>query len=134
MQERSSAARAGEKKALIVEDDFIIALDLAHMMRSIGFLALGPCATVADALARLLDDGTAERPDVILLDVDLGGQRSTPVAEASRARGIPYVVVTGYSPQDLVEPALQHAPCLAKPVNADWLGAVLDKLVGGRDA
>ena len=134
MRELSSVERVGERKALIVEDDFIIALDLAQMMRSIGFLTLGPCATVADALACLQDDGAAGRPDVVLLDIDLGGQRSTPVAEASRAMGIPYAIVTGYPLQDLVEPTLQDAPCLAKPVNADWLGSVLHELVGDRSA
>jgi CheY-like chemotaxis protein len=56
---------------LVVEDEFLIAMDLEAMLRGHGWRVLGPAATVAEAL-RLLDGG--ETPDVALLDVNLRGR------------------------------------------------------------
>ena len=57
-----------------------------------GYRVLGPASTVAEAL-RLL---AAERPDVALLDVNLRGETVTPVAEALRTRGVPFVLASAY--------------------------------------
>jgi DNA-binding NtrC family response regulator len=68
---------------------------------------------VRQALA--LIDG--EQPDVALLDVNLKGEGATPVAAALRERGVPYVLITGYSDAQLSEPELRRAPRLDKPVS-----------------
>ena len=78
---------------LVVEDEFLLALDLELVLERHGFRVLGPTATVAQAL-RLLEDG--EPPDVALLDVNLKGEMVTPVAEALRARGVPFVLASAY--------------------------------------
>ena len=67
---------------LVVEDEFLIALDLEQLLRRHGWRVLGPAATVAVAL-RLL---RGAMPDVALLDVNLGGELVTPVAAELRAR------------------------------------------------
>jgi CheY-like chemotaxis protein len=114
---------------LIVEDEFIVAYDLARTLQAAGFAILGPVATVEDALAYVGGVAGRRRPDVVLLDVVLGGRWSTPVAEALQTRGIPYAVTTGYFRDELAEPALQEAPYLPKPVSAARLGSVLGGLV-----
>jgi hypothetical protein len=58
---------------------------------------LGPASTVATALRLLEED---ERPDVALLDVNLGSELVTPVTEALRARGVPFVLGSAYEPVD----------------------------------
>jgi CheY-like chemotaxis protein len=53
---------------LVVEDEFLIAMDLERTLERHGYRVLGPAATV-DAALRLLD---GEAPDVALLDVMIG--------------------------------------------------------------
>jgi FixJ family two-component response regulator len=66
-----------------------------------------------------------------VLDVNLNGQRVTPVAEALREQGVPFVLVTGWGSERLHEEVLQEAPYLRKPVNGQQLArAIIDALAG----
>jgi CheY-like chemotaxis protein len=67
-----------QKTVLIVEDEFLIAMDLKLLLEHHGWRVMGPVATVRDAL-RLLED---ELPSVALLDVNLGNELVTPVADS----------------------------------------------------
>ncbi len=66
-----------------------------------GVDVLGPVPSVAAALA-LLAAGTP--PDAAILDVKLGGEMAFPVAEALRARSIPFMFTTGYAPRRCPRP------------------------------
>ncbi|TIV23485.1 MAG: response regulator, partial [Mesorhizobium sp.] len=66
-----------QKTVLIVEDEFLIAMDLQSMLERRGWRVIGPVGSVAAAF-RLLE---RERPAVALLDVNLGNELVTPVAE-----------------------------------------------------
>ena len=68
-------------------------MELEALLERRGCTVLGPVPTVGQALALL--DG--EPPDVALLDVNLKGERATPVAAALIDRGVPFVLITGYS-------------------------------------
>ncbi|WYK05097.1 response regulator [Cereibacter sphaeroides f. sp. denitrificans] len=68
-------------RVLVVEDEFLIAIDLQLMLEDVGCTVLGPVGTVDDAL-RILDE---TRPDVVSLDLNLRGESSVPVAEKLRA-------------------------------------------------
>ena len=115
-----------QKTVLVVENDFLIALDLALLLEKDGWNVLGPAATVAEAL-HLLDD---ERPAVALLDYSLKEGTVTPVAEALRARNVPFVVASAFSPQeDVGGGVFVGAPNVGKPINERRLLAVLDKFV-----
>ena len=74
---------------------------------------LGPVATIDRALAVL----ERHRPAAALLDVNLKGTRATPVAAALQDRGVPFVLVTGYSDLQLNEPELKGRPRLEKPLD-----------------
>ena len=87
---------------------------------------LGPAATVAEAL-RLLK---TETPDVALLDVNLRGELVTPVAEALRALGVPFVLASAYGRPDLEAAVLAGAPNVGKPTNERRLLAALATAVG----
>jgi two-component SAPR family response regulator len=63
----------------------------------------------------------SELPDFAVVDVNLNGQRVTPVAEALREQGVPFVLVTGWGSERLHEEVLQDAPYLRKPVKAQQL-------------
>lgn len=106
---------------LIVEDEMLIALDLASQLESAGFRIVGPAQSVAEAI-ELLD--AAPSCNAAVLDVNLGRESAEPVAHALNARGIPFVVLSGYSQRQ--HPLIfQAVRCLSKPVA---IGALVDEL------
>ena len=110
---------------LVVEDEFLIAMDLECLLRQHGFRVLGPAATVAAAL-RLLD---GEVPDVALLDVNLRGEKVTPVAEVLRVRGVPFVLASAYDDAQLTAAILVEAPNVGKPIDVRRLLTALAEAV-----
>lgn len=80
-------------RILLVEDSMIIALDTEECLLGIGAAAVVVHGTVAGALAEL------ERAefDLAVLDFNLGGETSEPVASELKRRGIAFWIATGYS-------------------------------------
>ncbi len=116
---------------LIVEDDFLIAMDLEMTLERHGWRVLGPAPSVKDAL-RLLE---TERPDVALLDVDLGGEMVTPVAVALRRLQVPFVLSSACGPRVLgAIDVLAEAPNVGKPASERRLLAALAQAAGGAHA
>lgn len=114
------------KTVLIVEDEFLIAMDLMLLFEQHGWAVLGPAATVREAL-RLLE---SELPTVAILDVTLRDGVVTLVAEALRAQNVPFVVASAYSnPQIVGGDILAGAPNVGKPTRERRLLAVLERLV-----
>ena len=116
------------RRVLIVEDETLIAMDLEDLLGRHGCTVLGPVPDVGRALALL----ERELPDGALLDLNLDGHPAIPIAEALSARGVPFVVVTGYSRRQAPEPVLQGAPRVAKPVVHDQLVRVLAETLDAR--
>jgi DNA-binding LytR/AlgR family response regulator len=116
-------------RVLIVEDEFLLAMELESLVAGGGCTAVGPASSVRQALA--LIDG--EEPDIALLDVNLKGERATPVAAALQERGVPYVLITGYSDAQLSEPELQRAPRLDKPVSSRALTRAVKRALDGEN-
>jgi DNA-binding response OmpR family regulator len=110
-------------RVLIAEDEYLLADDLRRELEAAGARVLGPVPSVAMALDLLQ---APDAPDVAVLDVNLGGEHVYPVAEALRARGVPFVFVTGYDtcalPVEFVD-----APRCEKPLDLDAVG---DRLFG----
>ena len=112
---------------LVVEDGFLIATDLEHMLGRHGWRVLGPAPTVGAAL-RLLDGGA--RPDVALLDANLRGEMVTPVAARLRALGVPFVLASAYDDARLAALGLAGAPNVGKPADDRRLLTALAEAVG----
>ncbi len=101
---------------LVVEDEFLVAMELEAFLKDAGWNVAGPAGTLAAAvkLAR------SARCDGAVLDVNLGGDRVDEVAAILAGRGIPFVFVTGYGRENL--PAAHRDNVLiAKPVNEQAL-------------
>jgi len=79
---------------LVVEDEYLIAADLADVLKDAGADVIGPVASVREALE--LVETFGDRLDGAVLDVNLREERVFPVAEALARRGIPYIFTTGY--------------------------------------
>ncbi|MEH3036360.1 MAG: response regulator [Sphingomonas adhaesiva] len=99
------------KRILIVEDEYFIAADLKRALGDRDAVVLGPVASL-DAGMAVLDDGGAI--DIAVLDVNLDGADSYPIAERLAARGVPFVFVTGYDGWAMPS-AYRSIPRLAKP-------------------
>jgi DNA-binding LytR/AlgR family response regulator len=113
-------------RILVVEDEFLVSLDLEAMLQELGGVVVGPLATLDRATTVARDEAL----DVALLDVNVGGRLVTPVADALAERAIPFVFCTGYDAASL--PARHAAaPILMKPCQAHQLReALLGVLTG----
>jgi len=110
----------GGKRILVVEDEFLIALDIAGALEQGGLVVIGPWASVRDALHAL----EHEKVDGALLDANLGGEPVGRVVDALLARRIPFAFVSGYGREQLPGQH-QGVPLLGKPFTAaDLLGVV----------
>ena len=105
------------RHALIIEDEFLIALDLEATMFKLGFdvCALAPSARKARSLAM------NDQPDVALVDVCLeGGREGIEIARWLReVCEVPIVFVTAQNDEDTIDrihEQLPGAPVLSKPV------------------
>ncbi|MEX2642716.1 MAG: response regulator [Acetobacterales bacterium] len=99
------------RRVLIVEDELLVAMELENLLQQSGCTVLGPANSVARAMALL----ERERPDVVLLDLNLNGEAANPVAATLSRQGLPFVVVSGYSPAQSNAPELAGAPRVGKP-------------------
>ncbi len=111
------------QRVLIVEDEFFIALDIGQQLADAGFEVVGPAPSVSKALNLVAEQGC----DVAVLDVNLGGETSEPVAQKLRQSDKPFVVLSGYS-MDNKLPWFGDATVLSKPLRMDDLVAALQRL------
>lgn len=103
----------------------LILMNVEIALGDLGCTAICSAANVADALALI-----AERSfDAALLDVNLGGEKSYPVADVLSQRDIPFAFSTGYSDHGN-RTDLANRPVLAKPFLPNDLVAVFRQLLG----
>lgn len=113
------------RRILIVEDEYLIAGSISMMLEDLGYAIVGPVPTVPEAMKAI----ASEELDAVLLDANLRGASSAPIAVELAARGIPFVVVTGYGELMLSASALQAAPRVNKPFTSTDLATALAKTV-----
>jgi CheY-like chemotaxis protein len=106
---------------LIVEDEFIMASVLKNALGRCGAKILGPAATLDRALALV---ETADRIDGAVLDINLRGAMTYPVADVLARRRVPFVFATGYD-ADIVPEAYRHVPRCEKPVRPGEVARIL---------
>ena len=109
-------------RVLIVEDDYIIALDLADMLVEAGAVVMGPVGHMSGAETLLKSKSLL--PDVVLLDLSLHGAPSYPLADILIDREIPFFFTTGFD-GEAIDAAYRHYPRLEKPVTKPALLAAL---------
>lgn len=111
------------RNILLVEDEMMVAMLLETVLENEG------CTVVsAGYLEQATLLATEQALDAAVLDVNLHGKRSYPVADALAARGIPFVFATGYGDVDL-KTHYPDRPVLAKPYKPDELIATLSSLI-----
>jgi CheY-like chemotaxis protein len=110
-------APSPRRRVLLVEDEAMIAMLVEDMLDELGHELVSVASRLDEALAAA---GTAS-VDVAILDLNLGGVLSYPVAEVLAERGIPFVFATGYGGGGLKE-AYADRPTLHKPFVRQALG------------
>jgi CheY-like chemotaxis protein len=110
-------------RILIVEDEMLVAMSFEDMLIELGYEVVGIASRLDSALAMAREVDF----DVAMLDVNLAGDRSFPVADLLIARGIPFLFATGYGPEGIDE-AYRGRLVLQKPFLADDLAAAVGSL------
>lgn len=112
------------RRILVVEDEMIVSWVLEDLLADLGCEIVGPAAYVDQALA-MLESTSIE---AAILDVNLDGQMSFPVADALASRGVPFAFTTGYR-RDSLPIEYQDYPMLQKPYDGSALTEMMAQLL-----
>jgi DNA-binding NtrC family response regulator len=113
------------RRILVVEDEFMIADDIAITLEDLGYEVVGPVSTVPAAMTAI----AGEKLDAVLLDANLAGTSSAPIAAELIGRNLPFIVVTGYGHLELATAELDSAPRVNKPFTSADITAALTKAI-----
>lgn len=113
---------------LVMEDDYIVALDLCAHVESLGVTVIGPAGKIKDGLELAQ---TATPMHGALLDVNISGQTVFPVADALIARNIPITFVTAYDTCSL-PPEYRHIRQIDKPMDPAEVARALEDMCQDR--
>lgn len=115
----------GMRRILVVEDEALLAMMIEDMLTEAGYEVVGPAPRLEDALELARNAAF----DIAILDMNLAGVSSIPVADVLRSRGIPYVFATGYGSR--AETGDHDVVTVSKPFTIDDLGRAFERV---RDA
>jgi DNA-binding response OmpR family regulator len=104
-------------RVLVVEDDFLIGLELAMILSDAGAVVIGPSQTVEAAL-KSADDQTLS---AAILDIRLGPDTAAPIARRLTEHHVPFLFYTGQSKTDPMPAEWPDSPVISKPALPDAL-------------
>lgn len=119
----------GRLRILIVEDEMLVAMNIEDMLLDLGHEVAGLASRLEPAL-QLAREGDF---DLAMLDVNLAGQPSFPVADLLAERGIPFFFATGYGVKGIAD-QYRSFFVLQKPFRARDLADALEAVVPGSTA
>jgi len=105
------------KRVLLVEDQFVIALDAEQILLENGAAEVDLAATLDEALRSIAE----QPPDVAVLDVNLGAGTSLAVADRLAELGAPFIFATGYGDGSMIGERHAHVPVVRKPYGGQAL-------------
>lgn len=110
-------------RALVVEDEGLVALFIESTLEELGCEVVASVATLSEALVAAANESF----DFAVLDVNLNGQLVFPVAELLRERQLPFVFSTGYGQSGVLE-AFRGYEVLTKPYTSNELSKTINGL------
>jgi CheY-like chemotaxis protein len=114
-------------RVLVVEDETLVAMLLEDMLADHGCEVAATVSRIAQALEAIAHEEL--QVDAAILDVNLAGEPSFPIAQALAEKGVPFVFATGYGSGGLPE-TWRDRPTLQKPFSHDEVGRMLALAVG----
>lgn len=105
------------KRCLVLDDEFLIALDIQQILELAGAKHVASVATASEALALVRREA---KFDLAVLDVKLGGSEdnSVGVARELAKTGTPFVFLTGMRVDNVHARRFPQAPVIEKPYDA----------------
>jgi CheY-like chemotaxis protein len=116
----SAAQDLAGRRVLVVEDEPMVMMLLQDMLEDIGCVVVGTASRLAEATEK----ASKLAFDLAILDVDLDGVRTFPIAEVLAQRGVRFMFATGYGAATL-PPDLSGRPVLQKPFQQQELERAL---------
>lgn len=115
------------RRILVVEDEWLVLMSIQDMLADLGCESVFSAGAVDQALAML----DAQTIDAAMLDVNLHGERSYPVAAALDQRDVPFMFASGYG-AGILPAAYRDHPMLTKPFGEDELAEMFVRIFAGR--
>ena len=113
------------RRILLVEDEFLIGLEIADALEGAGADVSGPHMTLAAAEQAARE----EEADVAILDIDLRGEEVFPAAQQLRERGIPFLFYTGQPEREALRTDFADVTVCIKPCQPAKLVNELSRLL-----
>lgn len=110
-----------EKSFFLIEDEALIRMMLVDMIEELGYRVALEAGSVDEALPIARDAAF----DIAILDINLGGSNSTPVAEVIAGRGIPFLYASGYVEGGMPD-TFKDRVLLRKPFQMDELAKAIE--------
>lgn len=123
--EATPTAFLAGQRVLLVEDTALVAREVERILKSMGCQVIGPVATLEDAMEAVQQQSF----DAALLDVNLNGLDSWPVAEELLDRDVPFILTTGFACPASLPPEFRHCAFLEKPFDQKELVAKLAEVL-----
>ncbi|MBV9044502.1 MAG: PAS domain-containing protein, partial [Alphaproteobacteria bacterium] len=114
-----ATAASRNLRILVLEDEALIGMATSELIEELGHSVVGPFLNLAVAREAL-----AGQLDAAILDVNLGQEEAYPAAQVLADRGIPFIFMTGYSP-DALDKRFREYPILQKPIMRDALSEAI---------
>jgi len=109
-------------RVLVVEDNFLIAEMISDLLRECGCAVIGPAPSLKAALELV----NKERPEAALLDINLSGTLSYPLASALEGCGIPFIFLSGSHDGPMLPPEFRAVRKLPKPFDRKDIEDILE--------
>lgn len=111
-------------KVLLVEDDALLGMAMEDMFGDLGCEVVG----VTSGFDAVVDVMERNPPDLALLDMNLNGTSSVPIAQALACRGVRVAFCTGYDRgTECLPDDLKGCTVLGKPVSEQELLTLLGR-------
>ena len=104
-------------RILVLEDEFLIAMDVEQLCRDHG----AGDVVIARDLAEIDEQTVADRFDGVIVDLMLGGTSTLDFAAQLRHAGMPFVFASGYSDADEIRASFPGVRLVTKPYSGDDL-------------
>ncbi|MDR3515575.1 MAG: response regulator [Azospirillaceae bacterium] len=113
-------------RILVVEDDYLVALDLGHTVIDLGHTLSGYATGAADALAQV----AAKHPTLVLMDIRLGTSDGLTAAKAIHEHyGLPIIFVSGHAGDLDGRGLVTLGPIVPKPFSITALRNAIDAAI-----
>ena len=112
------------RRVLIAEDEYLLASKMVEEFAKLGVETIGPASTVKRVLDLVEHCGPL---DAAMLDIKLRNEMIFPVADALRARGVPFVFTSGYN-QKIIPDRYKDVVRYEKPFDVAQIARVVAQI------